>query len=133
MPFPANPAAAAMMPFMKTRTPPSTWFVSRHAGAIAWARQQNLPVDHWVSHLDLENIARNDTVIGTLPVHLAAGVCARGGRYVHLTLDMPETLRGRELSAEELLALQAELREYRVIPAPYSSDSDPQLAHETKE
>lgn len=105
-----------MMPLMKTPTTPSTWFVSRHAGAIAWARQQNLPIDHWVSHLDLENITRGDTVIGTLPVHLAAGVCARGGRYVHLTLDMPETLRGRELSAEELNLLSASLRAYRIVP-----------------
>ena len=57
------------------------WFVSRHAGAIAWAKGQNLPVDRWVSHLDARQVTAGDTVIGTLPVHIAADICSRGARF----------------------------------------------------
>jgi CRISPR-associated protein Csx16 len=36
-----------------------------------------------------------DLVIGTLPAQIAARICERGGRYQHLTLDLPENLRGQ--------------------------------------
>jgi CRISPR-associated protein Csx16 len=57
----------------------STWFITRHPGAIAWAMRQGLAVDRQLPHLDPEQIAPGDTVIGTLPVNLVARVCARGG------------------------------------------------------
>ena len=60
------------------------WFVSRHAGAIAWAKGQNLPVDRWVAHLDARQVTAGDTVIGTLPVHIAADICALGARFFFL-------------------------------------------------
>lgn len=93
---------------------PRTWFVSRHPGAVAWARGRRLPIDCWVEHLEPAEVAAGDTVIGTLPVPQAAGVCARGGRYLHLTLNLPRELRGRELSADDLCLLGAELNEFRV-------------------
>lgn len=49
-----------------------------------------------------------------LPVSLAAEVCAKGARYLHLTLDLPPTARGRELTAEEMDVRGARLEEYRV-------------------
>ena len=52
------------------------YFVSRHVGAIAWAKQQ-LNIDHYVTHLDVTNITTGDCVYGTLPVHLAAQCCAQ--------------------------------------------------------
>lgn len=91
-----------------------TWFVSRHQGAIEWARHRQLAVDRWVAHLDPAAVAAGDTVIGSLPVHLAAAVCGRGARYVHLTLEMPEAWRGRELTAAELDAVAARLTSYHV-------------------
>ncbi|HXF47489.1 MAG TPA: CRISPR-associated protein Csx16 [Burkholderiaceae bacterium] len=90
------------------------WFVSRHPGAAAWARRQGLSVDRMVEHLDVAAMQPGDTVIGTLPVHLAAAVCERGARLLHLALDLPPALRGRELSAEELAACGARLEQYRV-------------------
>lgn len=105
-----------MIRHMTKRSTPITWFVSRHPGAIAWAKEQNLAIDRWVAHLAPGEIAPGDTVIGTLPVHLAAEVCARGGRYVHLTLDIPEAQRGRELSAEDLHSFRATLCAYRIFP-----------------
>lgn len=99
----------------------STFFISRHPGAVEWARRQGLAVDRWEPHLDVDGLQPGDTVIGTLPVHLAAQVCARGARYLHLSLDLPVAWRGRELSAEELTVAGARLEAYCVgpdMPAP---------------
>ncbi|PJC04222.1 MAG: CRISPR-associated protein Csx16, partial [Gallionellales bacterium CG_4_9_14_0_8_um_filter_55_61] len=58
----------------------TVWFVSRHPGAVDWAKTQGIAVDRWVAHLVLSEIEACDTVIGTLPVQLAAQVCAKGAR-----------------------------------------------------
>lgn len=92
----------------------STWFVSRHPGAVAWAQRQGIVVDRLVGHLDVQQVTAGDTVIGTLPVNLAAEVCARGASYWHLTLRLPPGLRGAELSAEQLEELGARVERYRV-------------------
>jgi CRISPR-associated protein Csx16 len=94
----------------------TTFLVTRHAGALAWAQQQGLEVDHVVAHLDLLEIAAGDTVIGSLPVNLAAQVCRHGGRYLHLSIDLPLEARGLELSADEMCRYGARLEEYRVEP-----------------
>ncbi|MDW8324914.1 MAG: CRISPR-associated protein Csx16, partial [Burkholderiales bacterium] len=57
----------------------TTWFVSRHPGAIKWAARKGIRVDRQVDHLDVDVVQAGDVVIGTLPVHLAAEVCARPG------------------------------------------------------
>ena len=90
------------------------FFVSRHPGAVDWAREQGLAVDCAVTHLDPDEVRAGDVVIGTLPVNLAAEVCARGGCYLHLTLDLPAEWRGRELSAADMRACGARIEEYRV-------------------
>lgn len=90
------------------------WFVTRHPGAVEWARRKGLRIDREVAHLDPERIAAGDTVVGILPVHLAARVCARGARYLNLSLDLPAQARGRELSADELEAYGARLEPFGV-------------------
>ncbi len=92
----------------------STYFITRHPGALDWAAEQGITVDETLSHLDIERIEPGDIVIGTLPVHLAAQVCERGARYRHLTLAIPPEARGRELSAGELEAFGARLETYQV-------------------
>lgn len=92
----------------------TTFFVSRHRGAADWACAQGLAVDHRMAHLELDAIRPGDVVIGTLPVHLAALVCARGARYLHLVLELPPERRGQELSASDMAACGARLEEYRV-------------------
>jgi CRISPR-associated protein Csx16 len=96
----------------------TTWFVSRHPGALDWARRQGLAVDRWVPHLQPGDVSPGDTVAGTLPLQLAADVCARGARYLHLRVDLPPQDRGRELDADELERLGARLEPYEVIHAP---------------
>ncbi len=91
-----------------------TWFVSRHPGAIEWAQRRGLAIERWVAHLDPTEVEADDVVIGTLPVNLAADVCKRGARYLHLSVAMPSSWRGRELSVEELLTSCAELKAFHV-------------------
>lgn len=92
----------------------STFFVSRHPGAIEWAARQHLHIDRVVPHLDPALLQPGDTVIGSLPVNLAAQVCAAGAAYWHLCLELPAELRGRELSAHDMERLGASLQEFRV-------------------
>ena len=99
------------------RTPETggrTIFVTRHAGAREWAARQGLTVDEVVDHLDPETINPGDLVIGTLPVHLVAEICQRGGRYLHLVLNVLPEARGRELSADDMEKFGARMEEFRV-------------------
>jgi CRISPR-associated protein Csx16 len=61
----------------------TTWLVTRHPGAIEWAARQQLVIERHVEHLDPVDIQPGDTVIGILPVNLAAEVYACGGRYIN--------------------------------------------------
>lgn len=95
----------------------SVTFVTRHAGAREWASRRGLVVDHLIDHLTPDHIASiqaGDVVIGVLPINLAAQVCARGGRYLHLSMEVPKEFRGQELTAETMEALGASLKEYRI-------------------
>ncbi|HHH38158.1 MAG TPA: CRISPR-associated protein Csx16 [Sedimenticola sp.] len=92
----------------------TSYFVTRHHGAREWARRRGLGVDVVCEHLDIGRIRPGDRVIGSLPVNLAADVCARGGRYLHLGIDLPFELRGRELTADQMEARGARVEEYRV-------------------
>jgi CRISPR-associated protein Csx16 len=94
--------------------PMTTYLITRHPGAIEWAERQGVRVDKLIVHLDPELIQAGDVVIGTLPVQLAAAVCARGGRFLNLTLDVPPQFRGRELSADDLEAFGAHLVAFEV-------------------
>lgn len=98
------------------------WLVTRHPGALAWAAACGMPFDRHVEHLDPAIIKPGDTVMGTLPVNLAAEVCARGARYLHLTLPVAQDMRGRELSQKELAQLGARLEEYRILRCDAGTD-----------
>jgi CRISPR-associated protein Csx16 len=92
----------------------TTYLITRHAGARAWAEQLGLQIDRLMQHLDPEQIQPGDTVIGTLPLHLIAAICDKPARYFNLVLDVPEALRGKELSAEDMTACQARIERYEV-------------------
>ena len=93
------------------------WFVSRHKGAIEWASRQALAIDQYVPHVAPADVQPDDTVIGSLPVNMAAAICARGARYLHLSLELPAHSRGQELSADQLDELGARIEEHRVVRA----------------
>jgi CRISPR-associated protein Csx16 len=94
----------------------TTFFISRHPGAVVWAMRQGLHIDRVLAHLDPSLVQAGDTVAGTLPLPLASDVCACGARYLHLSFDLPWELRGQELSAEQLSEMGAQLCEYKVEP-----------------
>ncbi|MHB8743782.1 MAG: CRISPR-associated protein Csx16 [Sulfuricaulis sp.] len=92
----------------------SVYFVSRHPGARDWAAAEDIAVDEFITHLDMARVRGDDVVIGSLPVNLAAEVCARGARYLHLSLDLPAEARGIQLTADTMRRYGARVEEYRV-------------------
>jgi CRISPR-associated protein Csx16 len=90
------------------------YLVTRHPGAKDWAAGEGLAVDEVIDHLEPERIDAGDTVIGSLPVSLAASVCERGARYLHLSLTLPAEVRGHELSADDLRRLGARVERFTV-------------------
>ena len=93
----------------------TTYLVSRHRGAWAWAAEEGIPIDGVVEHLDPDVIQPGDCIVGTLPINLAAAVCERGGRYFHLSLHLSRHSRGQELTPERMRAYGACIEEYRVV------------------
>lgn len=90
------------------------WLVSRHPGVRQWIEHNGTVFDRHVPHFNPADVQPGDTVIGTLPVNLAAEVCARGASYWNLSLQLPATARGRELSADELNEFQATLERFDI-------------------
>jgi len=90
------------------------WLVSRHPGTVRWLKHQGIQIDRHVDHLDIDQVKPGDTVIGTLPVNLAAKVCAKPAQYCHLSLEVPAELRGKDLSENELDQLNASLENFHV-------------------
>lgn len=106
----------------------TTYFISRHLGAIEWAARQNLSVDCVVPHLDPAQVQPGDTVIGSLPVNLAALVCAAGAAYWHLSLELPAKLRGQELTADDLTLLGARIMPFEIRQLNLHSKCTPDAA-----
>lgn len=99
------------------------YFISRHQGAIDWIRQQSTwSIDHFVSHLNPEAIQPGDVVIGTLPLHLAAAVCARGAKFYFLSLNVGFADRGGEYSATEMEQLGCHLQQFEVKAIPSTNE-----------
>lgn len=92
----------------------TTWFISRHQGAIDWVKQQDITIDRFEIHLDIEQIQKGDTVIGTLPIHLAAKVCDMGAKFYALVVNSSFEQRGSELSFNELMKQGCYLQRYNV-------------------
>jgi CRISPR-associated protein Csx16 len=91
----------------------TTFFITRHRGAIEWARQEG--IDAVIKdHLDIDEVKPADVVLGTLPVHIVAALNAKGVRFKQLAYATPPALRGAELSADDLRRLGAKLLEFRV-------------------
>ena len=71
-------------------------------------------VDQIVPHLDISVIRHGDVGVGTLPIHLAAEIQRLGGRYIHLSFEVPFELRGVELTSDQLNAIGANLQEFSI-------------------
>lgn len=94
----------------------AVYFISRHLGAVDWAKQNHIHFDLHLTHLtNIEILQPNDTVIGTLPMNIVAMLTHKNVRYIHLSLQIPVELRGVELTAQQLDDCQASLEEFEVI------------------
>lgn len=93
----------------------TTFFISRHPGAVDWIKQQGIAIDRWESHLDLADVKAGDKVIGTLPIPMVAALNKKGATYLHLNVAVPASLRGQELSEDTLYALGASLQSFCVL------------------
>jgi CRISPR-associated protein Csx16 len=91
----------------------TTWFISGHVGAHEWALRRGIAAE-MVAHLDPVRVTAGDKVIGTLPVAIAAEVCAKGAAYWHLTLALPAEARHRELSADDMDRYGAKIEQFDV-------------------
>ena len=95
---------------------PKKYFVTRHRGAITWAANGGVKARKVeTENFDTSIVEPGDIVMGTLPVHLAAQVNARGGHYWHLSMDIPVEHRGKELSALQMAEFGARLEEFRLV------------------
>ena len=93
----------------------TTYFVTRHVGALQWAKQNQLHFDVHLVHLfDLDVLQARDTIIGTLPMNLVYSLNEKGIRYIHLSLEIPSHLRGVELSLDQLNDCKANLQVFVV-------------------
>lgn len=92
----------------------TTYFISRHPGAIEWAARQGLAADLFLPHLDPMLVQKGDAVFGSLPVNLAAQVGERGAAYWHLSLEVPAGLRGHELDADDMERLGARIEPFDI-------------------
>ncbi|GAB1384643.1 hypothetical protein MASR1M50_29640 [Burkholderiales bacterium] len=92
----------------------TTWFVSRHPGALQWMRRHGPSFDRHVTHLAAADVQPGDRVYGTLPVPMACEVCERGATYFHLSVPLPETARGSELSVDQLEVFGTNLQRFDV-------------------
>lgn len=96
----------------------TVWFVSRHPGAIDWAKKEcGLNVDRWVTHIRSSDVIATDIVIGTLPIHIAAEICARGAKFYYLTMNLRADQRGRELAMDEMTQAKCCIKQFVVLPA----------------
>jgi len=84
--------------------------VSRHAGAIEWLRRRGIEGEV-ISHVADPEVIRGKTVVGNLPMHLAAAADRVG---VIEMPNLPPDARGRDLSADEMEAFGASISWYRV-------------------
>jgi CRISPR-associated protein Csx16 len=91
-------------------------FVTRHSGAPEWARDHGYGDAEFTGHLDPTTVAPGDVVLGTLPIHVAAEVVARGAVFHHLALDLKPEDRGKDLGAREMENAKARLEPYVVVP-----------------
>lgn len=94
-----------------------TYFITRHQGAKDWAARKGFDAQI-VEHFDVKTIEKGDVVLGTLPIHLAAEIWDRQGRYFHLVLNIPADLRGVEITADKMEELGATLEEFVVLRTP---------------
>lgn len=92
------------------------YIVSRHPGAVEWMRRRLVGEPHQcLAHLEPGfTAALGDRVCGVLPLAWVERIHRSGAEAWVLEVELPAALRGQELDAAQLDALQATLVRYEV-------------------
>ena len=85
----------------------TTWFISRHEGAIEWVKQQNIQIDRFERHLNTSLVQTGDVVI-----HLAAEICQKGAKFYFLSVNVSREQRGTELTCDQLTEQQCSIQPF---------------------
>ena len=64
----------------------TTYFITRHTGALQWAAAHDIHFDIHLEHLlSLDKLQAGDVIIGTLPINMIYQINQLGVRYLHLS------------------------------------------------
>lgn len=92
-----------------------TLIVSRHQGAIEFVESLGFN-GTVVDQFSAEMVTSGMAVVGVLPIHLAAEVLGRGGRFYQIIMpSVPQEMRGQELTPEQMRQYGARLVEVESI------------------
>lgn len=96
------------------------WVITRHVGALVWLHSVGVRPDRIESDLDLSRVRPGDSVVGVVPLCLAAGIGARGASCWHIVMDLEAHDRGRALGPRRMRQRNARLVQFearRLEPA----------------
>ena len=85
------------------------YIVTRHAGAVEWLARKGF-TGRAMAHLDVHIPQPGDVVIGVLPPNLIWELNSRGAGFYNLGIRLPDSLRGVELSADQMEELSPTLQ-----------------------
>ena len=84
----------------------TTYLITRHPAAEKWVKKRLSDEVLVVPHADEEfwaGLTNKDSVVGTLPIHLAAkAVLITRHAFGFITMSVPPELRGKELTVEQM-------------------------------
>ncbi len=90
-----------------------TILTTRHPATVQWLARQGIAAEQ-VDHVSSDSITHPVKLIGNVPPAIAAQVCQQGGEYWHIDLDLPQTIRGKELSVSDLEQYKAKIIRYHI-------------------
>lgn len=101
--------------------PKETVIVTRHPALVEYIWEQGLAPEgtEVLTHVSKASQIKGKDVIGVLPMHLA--IYAR--TVTEIPLNVPEKLRGKELSLEQVRLLARHPRTYVVFDAEYDGQA----------
>lgn len=101
------------------------FIVTRHIGIVSVIKEmlkgtnfETVKVLPFWSDNDTKELKKGETVIGVLPVDIIADICEKGGNYYHLFLNIPQELKWKELTEEQVRNLKPRLEEFSVNRVP---------------
>jgi len=76
--------------------------ISRHKGTIEYLKHY-YPQAQVIEHLEsIKQVPHGALVFGNLPINVVEQLKKRVAKYVHIILNVPKELRGKDLPREEL-------------------------------